>query len=98
MNIAFDVHPLISDVITGIGYCEAGLINALTTDYPNNRYFFEYFAIKNKQEKINRLKPYFKENCMHNTGFFSGFAHRAAIICADTIVCFWKKSRYYTFL
>ena len=79
MNIAFDVHPLISDVITGIGYCEAGLINALTTDYPNNRYFFEYFAIKNKQEKINRLKPYFKENCMHNTGFFSGFAYRAAM-------------------
>ena len=38
MNIAFDVHPLISDVITGIGYCEAGLIDALTTDYPDNKY------------------------------------------------------------
>ena len=79
MNIAFDVHPLISDVITGIGYCEAGLIDALTTDFPDNKYLFDYFAIKNPQEKINRLKPYFKENCVHNTGFFSGFAYRAAM-------------------
>lgn len=77
MNIAFDVHPLISDVITGIGYCEAGLIDALTTDYPDNKYLFDYFAVRNTQEKANRLKPYSKNNCVHNIGFFSGFAYRA---------------------
>lgn len=78
MKIAFDMHPLISDVITGIGYCEAGLVNALTSAYPDNTYYFDYFAYRNKEEKKRRLNPYFKENCIHNTAFFSGFAYRAA--------------------
>lgn len=79
MKIAFDVHPLLNDVITGIGYCEAGLIDAVTSDFPDNTYLFDYFAMKNKQEKADRLKPYIKENCVLNPGFFSGFAYRAAM-------------------
>lgn len=77
MNISFEVQPLISDRMTGIGFCEAGLISALAEKYPDNQYFFEYFTIRNPEVKLERLKPYLKENCKVNTSHFSGFVYRA---------------------
>lgn len=79
MNIAFDAHPLISDKMTGIGYCEAGLVNALINEHSENTYYFDYFSFRNREIKEKRLEKYIKNNCRHNCAVFSGFAYRAAI-------------------
>ena len=54
MNIAFDVHPLISDKMSGIGYCEAGQISHIMDMHPENLYEFQYFSLRN--HKAQRLE------------------------------------------
>ena len=44
MNIAFDALPLMGRR-TGIGYCEAGQVQALTRLHPEHRYTLNYFAL-----------------------------------------------------
>ena len=45
MNIAFDAIPLISDRITGIGWCEAGQTMAMARLHPENKYTFNFFSM-----------------------------------------------------
>ena len=57
MRIAFDVLPLIGCRMTGIGYCEAGQIQALTRLYPDDEFLLQFFSRKNEEIKIQRLQP-----------------------------------------
>ena len=47
MRIAFDVLPLIGCRMTGIGYCEAGQIQALTKLHPEDEFLLQFFSRKN---------------------------------------------------
>ena len=40
MNIAFDASPLIGDNISGVGWCEANLTDALSRLHPEEHYLF----------------------------------------------------------
>lgn len=77
MKIAFDAVPLVSDKMTGIGWCEAGQTTAMAKLYPENEYCFNFFSRKDDHIKIERLKP-FSENISHNLVHFSGYIYRAA--------------------
>lgn len=77
MKIAFDAVPLVSDKMTGIGWCEAGQTTAMARLYPENEYCFNFFSRKDDHIKIERLKP-FSENISHNMVHFSGYIYRAA--------------------
>ena len=46
MHIAFDVLPLIGCRMTGIGYCEAGQIQALSKMYPDDEFLLQFFSRK----------------------------------------------------
>ena len=57
MKIAFDAHPLLGRM-TGIGYCEAGQISALTRLHPEHDYSLQFFALRHVQEHVAELAPY----------------------------------------
>ena len=69
MRIAFDVLPLIGCRMTGIGYCEAGQIQALTRLYPDDEFLLQFFSRKNEEIKIQRLQPYLRENVKSRPSF-----------------------------
>lgn len=77
MNIAFDAIPLISDKMTGIGWCEAGQTTAMARLYPENSYTYNFFSRKDDNIKLDRLKP-FSENIKPKIAHFSGYIYRAA--------------------
>ena len=58
MKIAFDALPLISDRITGIGWCEAGQTTAMARMYPENEYSYNFFSRKTDEIKLARLRPF----------------------------------------
>lgn len=62
MNIAFDASPLTGDLISGVGWCEAYLTEAVTRMHPEERYRFEYFTLRSPEEKIRRMQPFVREN------------------------------------
>lgn len=76
MKVAFDVLPLLSEKMSGIGWCEAGFINALTHKHPENEYFFQFFKGRDETSKLSRLKPFINQNITVDSGSFSGFAYR----------------------
>ena len=43
MRIAFDALPLVSNRMTGIGYCEAGQIQAMMMLHPEEQYVLQFF-------------------------------------------------------
>jgi glycosyltransferase involved in cell wall biosynthesis len=57
MNIAFDAHPLLGHM-TGIGYCEAGQIAAMTRLHPEHDYSLQFFALRHIREHVAELAPY----------------------------------------
>ena len=73
MNIAFDAIPLISDRITGIGWCEAGQTMAMARLHPENKYTFNFFSRKDDHIKLERIKPFANDNIdvklVHGSGF-----------------------------
>lgn len=75
-RIAFDAAPLVGDHISGIGYCEAGLVEAMTRLHPELQYRFEYFSLRTPEEKRRRLAPFRKENIPLRTAFCSPLAYR----------------------
>jgi glycosyltransferase involved in cell wall biosynthesis len=77
MKIAFDAVPLVSDRMTGIGWCEAGQTTAMAKLHPENEYFYNFFSRKDDHIKLQRLKP-FTENISANLVHFSGYIYRAA--------------------
>lgn len=94
MNISFDVQPLISDNMSGIGYCQAGLVGEMVKSHPEDRYLYEYFSRKDHEVKRNRLKAYMHENCDINESHFSGFLYRCIMnmIPVPYSLFFGKKS------
>lgn len=76
MKIAFDVLPLLSEKMSGIGWCEAGIIKSLTALHPENKYFLQFFKGRDENTKLSRLEPFINENVSADSGCFSGFAYR----------------------
>ena len=76
MRIAFDVLPLIGCRMTGIGYCEAGQIQALSKLHPEDEFLLQFFSRKNEEIKIERLKPYLKDNMKPHWAKASGYVYR----------------------
>lgn len=67
MKISFDVQPLLDSGKTGVAYSEAGLVGALTSDYPDDTFVFEFFSSKSKKENERLIRSYMKENCITST-------------------------------
>lgn len=76
MNIAFDALPLISDRMTGIGWCEAGQTTAMARLHPENNYTYNFFSRKDDHIKLERLAP-FTQNIQPELVHFSGYVYRA---------------------
>lgn len=75
MNIAFDAVPLVSDRMTGIGWCEAGQTAALAKLHPEHNYTYNFFSRTDDHIKLERLKP-FTESIDPNLAHFSGYIYR----------------------
>lgn len=61
-HIAFDATPLVGDLISGVGWCEAYLVDALTKMHPELNYRYEYFTLRSPEEKVRRMEKFRKEN------------------------------------
>lgn len=94
MNISFDVLPLISENMSGIGYCQAGLVGEMIESHPDDCYTYEYFSRKDHEIKRNRLSVFMQKNCRTNESHFSGFLYRSVmnIIPVPYSFFFGKKS------
>ena len=57
MKIAFDAIPLLGRM-SGIGYCEAGQVSAVTRLYPAHDYTLNYFAMRHLKERAADIAPY----------------------------------------
>ena len=77
MNIAFDALPLMGRR-TGIGYCEAGQVQALTRLHPEHRYTLNYFAMRHLEDRRRDLAPYLRENVTAKHAFLSPYGYRLA--------------------
>lgn len=80
MKIAFDASPLAGEQISGVGWCEANLIDAVTELHPYDSYRFEYFTLRHSAEKRKRLKPFAKGKIPLRPSFNSPFLYRAATV------------------
>lgn len=58
MNISFEAQPLFDKHKTGISYCESGLVKELIKNHPEDNFLFQYFSLRNHDEKENALKEY----------------------------------------
>lgn len=76
MKIAFDALPLISERMTGIGYCQAGQIKALMALHPEEQYVMQFFAAGDGGEKRKRLQPYEDARAEIRQGKCSGYLYR----------------------
>lgn len=76
MKIAFDALPLISERMTGIGYCQAGQIKALMAVHPEEQYVMQFFATGDGGEKRRRLSAYEEARAEIRQGKCSGYLYR----------------------
>jgi len=76
MKIAFDALPLVSERITGIGWCEAGQTTAIAELYPENEYIYNFFSQKSDTQKSERIKQFLNTGIRTNTAYFSGYLYR----------------------
>lgn len=76
MNIAFDATPLVGDLISGVGWCEANLTEALARLHPEAQYRFEYFTLRDPAEKVRRMQPFVRENTPLHPARFSPLLYR----------------------
>lgn len=58
MNISFEAQPLFDKHKTGISYCESGLVKELIRKHPEDNFSFQYFSLRNHDEKESALKEY----------------------------------------
>lgn len=75
MKIAFDALPLMGR-LTGIGYCEAGQVKALTRLHPEDAFVLNFFAARHITERIMDLAPYLGENVTAKHSFCSPYGYR----------------------
>lgn len=76
MRIAFDALPLVSNRMTGIGYCEAGQVQAMMMLHPEEIYTLQFFDKGNGNEKRKRLQGYERRNVTIQQGKCSGYLYR----------------------
>ena len=76
MNIAFDASPLTGDLISGVGWCEAYLTEALSRMHPEHSYRFEYFTLRSPEEKVRRMQPFVRDNTALHPARFSPLVYR----------------------
>jgi glycosyltransferase involved in cell wall biosynthesis len=79
MKIAFESGPLAAKKKTGISYYSTYLIKRLLTDFPNNEYVYNFFCVRHKKEKIERIKKIANSeamiHCFHTNDYlFSLFS------------------------
>ncbi len=75
MNIAFDALPLMGRM-TGIGYCEAGQVGAMTRLHPEHDFTLNYFAIRHLAQRKADIKPYLRENVTARHSFCHPYLYR----------------------
>lgn len=75
MKIAFDALPLMGRM-TGIGYCEAGQVSAITRLYPEHDYTLNYFAMRHLQERASDIAPYLDKNVRAKQALCVPYAYR----------------------
>ncbi len=75
MKIAFDALPLMGRR-TGIGYCEAGQVRAMTTQHPEHHFTLNYFAMRHLNERKADLSPFLQENVSVKHALCSPYAYR----------------------
>ena len=76
MTISFDVLPLIGEQMSGVGYCQAGLITEFLREHPEYHYTFDFFSFRNHQQKEERLRLYQTEQVKLNRVCFPGIFYR----------------------
>ena len=77
-HIAFDATPLVGDLISGVGWCEAYLVDAMTRLHPEMQYRYEYFSLRTPEEKVKRLEKFRKENIPLRSATMSPLLYRTA--------------------
>lgn len=75
MNIAFDALPLLGRR-TGIGWCEAGQVSAMTRLHPEHQFTLNYFAARHLGEKKQDIAPFIRENVTAHHAFCSPYGYR----------------------
>ncbi len=75
MNITFDALPLLGR-LTGIGYCEAGQVQALAKLHPELQFGLNYMYIRGRALREQQLQPYVSQNLRTNGAFCSPYAYR----------------------
>ncbi len=78
MRIEFDALPLVSEKMTGIGWCEAGQTTAVAQLFPHNSYRYNFFSGKDNSGKMQRIRPFAGGNIKVKMARFSGYLYRAA--------------------
>lgn len=75
MKIAFDALPLLGRR-TGIGWCEAGQVSAMTCLHPEHQFILNYFAARHRKEKKEQLSSFIRENVRVRHAFCSPYGYR----------------------
>ena len=97
MRIALDALPLVSSRMTGIGYCEAGQVQAMMMLHPEEQYVLQFFDKGDGVEKRKRLYYYEQQrNVSVRQGHFSGYLYRLMTTAIPLPYIFWKRCGYYT--
>ncbi|MBR4628534.1 MAG: glycosyltransferase family 4 protein [Ruminococcus sp.] len=78
MRIEFDALPLVSEKMTGIGWCEAGQTTALARLHPEDAFRYNFFSGKDNAGKMERIKPFAGDRIKVKMARFSGYMYRAA--------------------
>lgn len=78
MRIEFDALPLVSDKMTGIGWCEAGQTTALARLHPEDSFRYNFFSGKDNAAKMERIKPFAGDSIAVKMAKFSGYMYRAS--------------------
>lgn len=75
MNITFDAVPIISEKITGIGWCEIGQTQALAKLFPEDNYEYSFFT-SGKNSRIEKAGSFAGNSIKLNYSGFSGYLYR----------------------
>lgn len=75
MKIAFDAIPLMGRM-TGIGYCEAGQVRAMTRMHPEDEFTLNYFAMRHLAERAADIAPYLGGNVRAKHALCVPYAYR----------------------
>lgn len=62
MRIAFDVGPLLNGNKTGIGFYEHEIVTELIQKKKQDKFYFQFFAFRNKENKKKMLEKYISDN------------------------------------